>query len=224
MLDISCPTTTDAGTIEGGNPGKDKSTILFSNCVVETNAGVPLTESECNVKGSTDTEANMITVTNAKTELVYTGNQTEAEEERGPIGDLFSPASGGTFVTLKFAGTNCPGGFTGNYAVTGTVVGEVENPEVYLHRSSSEPGNMLNFPAIPITKSYKWTGSGTVTKVTDGLKIFGVEAVQTGKETVELDPKCVPNATEGACEYEEGGVKYWHLIKWGVKELARIVH
>ena len=212
VLKVACSVANDTGNIKGGNPGTDESTIVFKGCVVEKLNGEPIAESECNVKGSIDTEANTITV-KVKTELVYLGNEEEAKKEEGPVGDLFSPASGGTFVTLDFAGTNCPAGTTGAYAVTGSVVGNVSpEPEIYSHH------NRIIFPATPIAKSYKWESAGKVKEAKDKLTVFSAKATQEGEEEVEIEDKtCVEHgSSETGCEFAEGGVTYYHLLSWGV--------
>lgn len=79
-------------TLLGGAPGKSDTEIKFTGCTV---AG----HEKCNVLSVGVTPTN-ITVA-LQDELVYTGTKEEAEREEGPLGDRFTPASGGsTLFTL----------------------------------------------------------------------------------------------------------------------------
>jgi len=125
----------------------------FPNCTVESKgAGV----------------AGLILV-HVHVRLVYTGSEKQAEKNEGPVGDLFSPETGSTFVTLAFAGT-CPSGVPGETAVTGSVIG------------NAEPGantmvveGLNNFPESAVKKGYVNEGGTTTKEYKASLKIFGTE-------------------------------------------------
>ncbi len=179
---IECSSVSDTGTVKGGAPGKDESTITFTGCKVEGK-----TENQCHVKGNSGEPIGTIVVSNAKTELVYTGTEAQAKSETGPIGDLFLPASGTTFVTIDLESNETPSGCktTGLVKVKGSVVSE----------TSPAPGTTalkptLKFPASPINKAYQWVSHGVVNKVEPELIAFGSsKAVQVGEEEVELEQK-----------------------------------
>jgi len=173
LITVLCDKATSSGEIIGGVPGTDKAKITFSECVVKG------FESTCHVN-SPGEEAGTI-FTEAKTELVYIGSSEQAEKLEGPIGDLFSPASGTTFVTLEVGGSSCPALTKGTNKVEGSVIAKVEP-----YNTEAKSGT-LNFPSSPVTTGYLWSG-GELIEDKPTLKVFGVVGcTQVGEELVELE-------------------------------------
>jgi hypothetical protein len=149
--------------------GKSDTTIHFSSCTATGSGG----SGTCDALNKGGTPGTILL--NLDDQLIYTGTEAEAKEEKGPIGDLLTPESGTTFVTLIFdaLGTACPTGAV-ETAVTGDVIGAAEPLN-----TMSEQG-MLTFPSTAITKGFQWLSKGTVDKVKAGLEVFGLPATQTG--------------------------------------------
>lgn len=170
---VQCANTTSEGTIKGGAPGSDESTITFKECVVKGR-----TEAECNVK-TAGSGANTI-VMKAQAVIVLLGSSQAQAEEGKEVGDLLTPVSPPAFAELEFAGSNCPTGVAGKKPLEGSVVAKTE----------PAPGNVtkvgkLIFPATAIKQAYKWEG-GTLAEVKPGLTIFSGPATLSGEEEVEV--------------------------------------
>ncbi len=170
---VECSKATSEGTIIGGAPGTDESTITFKSCVVKGKS-----EAECNVK-TPGSGANTI-VLSAKAVIVLLGSSQAQAEEGKEVGDLLTPMSGTTFGELEFAGTSCALGVTGKKKLEGSVIAKTE----------PAPGTVtkvgkLVFPATAIAKAYKWEG-GALSEVGAGLVIFGSTATLSGIEEVEV--------------------------------------
>lgn len=167
---LSAPTT-----LLGGSPGLSDTEILFSGC--EAAGGTA-----CDALNQGGTPGTI--AVNTKDELVYVGEKEEAVNEAGHLGDLFTPAAGGTtFVTLVYlalSGGSCPGTAV-TTTVTGSVVGLVEPA------NTMNTQGMLTFPAKPITKVWQWLGLGKVHEVSSSLKAFGIAVAQLGLADLELE-------------------------------------
>jgi hypothetical protein len=184
LITINCTGASSTGTIIGGEPGTDTANIKFTGCTVEGH-------SECTVKspkeGTEEVPVGEIRV-KAKTELVYlsstsaTNEKVDASGVGSHLGDLFSPASGSTFVELVVGGNNCPSLTKGTNKVEGSVLSIVEPSE------AEAASGTLNFPTSSIEKY--WTRNGGVKSHEASLKVFGfIGCTQSGEETVELESK-----------------------------------
>lgn len=161
----------------GGAPGTSETEITFSGCTATGSNGT----GTCDSLNQGGTPGNI--VVNTKDELVYVGKKEEAQNETGHLGDLFTPATGGsTFVTLVYLALNgsCPSGAT-TTAVAGSVIGLAEPVN-----AMSQVG-MLTFPKKAITKAWQWLSLGTVHEVKSELTAFGFEAFQLGLADLELE-------------------------------------
>lgn len=162
----------------GGAPATGETTIEFSGCTATGSGG----SGTCDALGLGQTPGNI--TANAKDELVYIGTKGEAENEEGQLGDLFTPANGGTtFVTLIYAalsGGTCPTGSVLT-AVEGSVIGLVEPDNTVTKQV------MLTFPSTAISEAWQWLSEGKVHLVTSKLKAFGLTATEIGLADIELE-------------------------------------
>jgi hypothetical protein len=150
--------------------GKSDTTIHYTSCTATGSGG----SGACDALNKGGTPGSILFP--AKSELVYTGAKAEAEKEEGPLGDLITPESGTTFVTLTFEalGTGtCPTGAV-EEKLTGSVIGAAEP----LNTMSAQ--GMLTFPSTTIKTGFQWLSKGKVDKVTAGLEVFGIKVTQIG--------------------------------------------
>jgi len=161
---VTCKSATDTGTITGGTPGTDETTVTYDECTTSI-AG-------CKVKSATK-PAGEILVSNIKTKLV------EGETKAGVkvVADEFFKA--GEFVTLEFGevekGTPptstlekaCP-----KIPLTTKVTGKI-------YAIAQEPG-------LPLIGLLKFPTGGLKTPV-NTLNVFGVGAELTGEEQQTLE-------------------------------------
>jgi hypothetical protein len=179
IMVINCTSAGSTGTIIGGSPGTDTAAITFSGCTIESHP-------ECHVNSPGQSAGTIFT--EAKTELVYlsstsaTNKKVDSSGVGSHLGDLFSPKSGTTFVTLEVTGNNCPAFTKGTNKVTGNIVAAIEPSE------TEATSGTLNFPSSKIEKY--WTRSGgTIHEHEASLNVFGIIGVkQVGEETVSLSP------------------------------------
>ena len=178
LITILCEHLHAHTTLLGGMPAKDDTHLHFLNCTV---VGHP----NCTVN-SPGAEVGLILVSGVKSEVVYLGTQTEAEAEKGKLGDLFTPSggktSGETFVELVIGGSGCPLFTKGEQEVKGSVIGEITPVN-----SMGTEGKQI-FPSTAIKSAWRWLGKGSVEEVTAGLDVFGViEAIQSGEADIWLE-------------------------------------
>jgi hypothetical protein len=173
VITIECAQASSTGSITA--PRKDTSTISFTECAVAGKSS-----SECTVNSPGEPHGTIDTAAN--TELVYIGSEKEAKEEKGKLGDDFSPVSGETFVTLTVEGPNCPNLSSGTNEVKGSVVAEVGAGE--------KVEGTLNFPSTTIKEAFSFESKGKVKKLKPALTVFGfIGCSQVGEEIVETEGK-----------------------------------
>jgi hypothetical protein len=183
---IKCTSSHDTGTITGGDPGTDAATVTFLNCEVYSPTGTLL--ANCKVKSKGQENWGTI-VTDVDSELVYLSKEG-AENGTPPVGDLFTPAEAGNFVTLVFEGSECPNGATGEVKVSGSVAAEISPPA-----ATGEPGEegevapegTLKFPGTAIKKIFKLV-SGTVKGFEPKLLLGALTATEIGEESEAIEP------------------------------------
>jgi hypothetical protein len=184
---IECATDKGTGEIIGGWPGTDKATITFEKCkVVKPALG-------CEVKNAGGTFGTIVVSVN--TELVYTGTEKQAKEEKPPLGVLFKTVAAGNkkFVELEFnglcalAGTKKLVEATGEEhgpgipGVAGVVCDIVEPAEAYrfVHEINCVEGSKQ--------KEFFYWKSGVITAGVAGLKLGGEVAEQIGSAKIEAE-------------------------------------
>lgn len=114
---IECPLEIDKGTINGGNPGTDETTLQFTGCHV-----VGDTVAECGA--SNTSTAGEVLVSNIHTLLAYPQGKPETTTEAY---DAFVPSTENTFVEFTLTGTKC--GLLNNEKVKVKAIGtEVKEP------------------------------------------------------------------------------------------------
>ena len=198
-LTIECPSIgVKAGatnTINGGNPGTDAATLVFTGCHP---AGLPLTE--CGVKSKGAANAGEIIVA-VKTLLGY----AEGRTEKTPIYVQFFPEPGPElFVELEITGTKCGELPKKAFKVTATgteykpfkskcgVIAEVGK----IKAGVFEPAILgelfklggLRLPATAITKEEVWNSeTKKFEKITCTLEANKEAATQSGEVSVELE-------------------------------------
>jgi hypothetical protein len=181
---VECSGLMSTGIIwnNGAGDGLDYSVISFTGCKVFK--GKTATElNECTVETAGTSNPGTVTVS-ADTELVFLEDSTT-----GPIGDLFKPTSGTTFVKLNFTSTGSGSGkckISGETSVVGNVVAKVlvgSGLEATGATAMEATQGILMFPTSAI-KEY-WTPG--LTKEKAGLTVFGTEtATQSGEVEGEL--------------------------------------
>lgn len=161
-----------------GEPGTSSGTLEYSGCTVTGNG------TKCAVAGKK-------VVTNAlKDELVYALKQ-EPLVKGNKIEDLFTPASGAVFATVKFeaeAGGTCTNKET---AVEGSVVVEVLNKvKAVVAFEENEKEEAFGFiKAIPGGEACKVKASKFTECKKASIKAFGIAAKYEGTSKVELSTK-----------------------------------
>ncbi len=160
-------------------PGLDGATVTFKECTTgKVEKGKLLASVKCNVSagagGANEVELSL------KSQLVYNGTAEQAEKLEGPVGDLFTPASGTTFVSVNFteAGEKCP--VAGPLVVTGSIVASVSPGAGGMAKVGT-----LTFPSANSGKQKWYTMGGVAT--TASLKVSLETPTQTGKVEVELE-------------------------------------
>jgi hypothetical protein len=117
------------GYLEGGDPGTDHETLVYSNCSLPKNTHPP-----CDVNSVGQTVGSGIISTEPLTsELVYLTAAGRTNLNAAETGTLFKPVTSNVFVTIELTplgAGKCP--VTGKPKVTGTVV--VENKEATVHK------------------------------------------------------------------------------------------
>ena len=171
--------------IEGsvkGEPGKSSGTLEYGGCEVAGNGEKCVVTS---VKGAKDKKV----VTNAlKDELVYLGKESKATELDG---DLFTPATGAVFVTLKFepeTGGKCT---TTETAVEGSFVAEVLNSKKEaVGKGKNEKEEEFGFIKNWAGQEYCQVKASVLQACKKAsLKAFGLGASYEGTSQVELPGK-----------------------------------
>jgi hypothetical protein len=172
-LTIECTGAPANGMIIGGAPGLDDLEIHFEGCKA-------VSHPSCTVKSSGASSGTILFP--AKGELVYIGTKKEAEEERGALGDRFTPRTGESFATVELLGSSCPLFTKGEREIKGSVIAEAYPVEKF---ASVEK---LIFPSTSIKEGYSWLKTGEVKAVTSAVGFLGVvEAKLTGEESAELE-------------------------------------
>jgi hypothetical protein len=187
---VECASGHGKGALIGGSPGTDEETLKLLSCTTEGK-----TTEHCKVKNEGQATGSTTVEMAVKTELTYTGTKTQAEKEEAPVGDLLSPASGKTLVTLVFEG-ECPLKSGTKVAIEGTTVAKID-PE-----ANTEPIQVakLLLPSTAITKTFKWESEGKVKEQSDGLKASGSSATAVGTESLELEEKKEEKGAEAEVE------------------------
>jgi hypothetical protein len=178
---ITCTHVDSNGALIGGNPGTDRSNVTFLNCTVN---GHP----QCDVWSQGRPFGTIFA--ELKSELVYLENK-----ENEKVGELFTPKTGTTIVSLRSTQLSegaCPTGWPatgeeeggikfGAAKITGSIAAKVE--PVNKH----ELLGTLLFPAEKITKVFKNEG-GTLKEVKPKLTVSGLEEMnESGTEDVWLE-------------------------------------
>jgi hypothetical protein len=159
-LECSGVSVAAGAKIEGGSPGTDTETLIYTGCIRKGH-------STCEARTKSGPTAGQIETLPLKSELVYRTKALTSTDT------LFVPVTPSKFVEVELKGTEC-GSIT-----SGTVEGSVavEN-EAGLHVEG-----ILTAPATPIKKVFDEHG----TEKTVGLKAFGfLTASYVGKDKVKL--------------------------------------
>ena len=198
-LTIECPSigvkTGATNTINGGNPGTDAATLVFTGCHP---AGLKVTE--CGVKSKGAANAGEITVA-VKTLLGY----AEGKTEKTPIYMQFFPEPGPElFVELEITGTKCGELPKKAFKVSATgteykpfkskcgVIAEVGKIKAGVFEPAV-PGELsklggLRLPATAITKEEIWNSeTKKFEKISCTLEANKEAATQSGEVSVELE-------------------------------------
>jgi hypothetical protein len=107
---------------EGGDPGTDHETLVYSGCSMPKN-----THPTCDVNSVGQAKGSGIVETKPlESELVYLTKSARESLAAAETGTLFKPASGSIFVEMELtalgAGAKCP--FAGKLKITGAIVFE----------------------------------------------------------------------------------------------------
>ena len=168
LASVECTGVTGSGTLQGGEPGTSSATLKYTGCKVlvkETSEEAKGCSVRSKGASSGTIEASL------KSKLVYIGTKAQAEKEEGPVGDLYTPASGSVYAALEFLGT-CPSGVEGSHNLEGDTVAE--------EPTGVQQWSNQRFPTSAITHYFAWEGGKIVETSVSRLKILLFAVTETG--------------------------------------------
>lgn len=168
LASVECSAVTGSGTLQGGEPGTSSVTLKYTGCKVlvkETSEEAKGCSVRSKGASSGTIEASL------KSKLVYIGTKAQAEKEEGPVGDLYTPASGSVYAALEFLGT-CPTGVEGSHNLEGDAVAE--------EPTGVQQWSNQRFPTSAITHYFAWEGGKIVESSVTRLKVLLFTATETG--------------------------------------------
>jgi hypothetical protein len=165
---VECSAVTGSGTLQGGEPGTSSVTLKYTGCKVlvkETSEEAKGCSVRSKGAGAGTIEASL------KSKLVYIGTKAQAEKEEGPVGDLYTPASGNVYAALEFAGA-CPTGLEGSHNLEGDSVAE--------EPTGVQQWSNQRFPTGAITHYFSWESGKVVESTVTRLKVLLFTVTETG--------------------------------------------